>query len=67
MQKGHLWDGISTISSPLCAAATNYPCQVEAGATRLELYGCEVTQCGGGDDIVPKDLGAIDVQVGGAI
>ena len=57
----------STISAHSCITATNYPRQVEAGATRLELYGCEVTQCGGGDDIVPKDLGAIDVQVGGAI
>ncbi len=37
--------------------------QVEAGGTRLELYGTEITQCGNGDDVVPKDLGAVDIQV----
>ena len=39
------------------------PPQVEATGTRLELYGSEVTQCGNGDDVVPRDLGAIDIQV----
>lgn len=36
---------------------------MEAGGTRLELYSSEIAQCGGGDDLMPRDLGAIDVQV----
>ncbi|GAX81356.1 hypothetical protein CEUSTIGMA_g8787.t1 [Chlamydomonas eustigma] len=37
--------------------------QVDAGGTRLEMYCCEVSGCGGGDDLVPRDLGGIEVQV----
>jgi hypothetical protein len=36
---------------------------VDGGGTCLEMYGCEVSGCGGGDDLVPKDLGGIEVQV----
>eukprot|EP00955_Chlamydomonas_euryale_P024895 262347-Chlamydomonas_euryale.AAC.4 len=43
--------------------ASSSAVQVEAGGSRLELYNTEITQCGNGDDVVPRDLGAIDVQV----
>lgn len=35
--------------------------QVESGA-HVELHDCEVCNAGGGDDIVPRDLGAIEVR-----
>ncbi|EFJ50302.1 hypothetical protein VOLCADRAFT_103892 [Volvox carteri f. nagariensis] len=37
--------------------------QVAAGGVVELLGGCEVTRCGAGDDVVPKDLGGVEVMV----
>ncbi len=34
---------------------------MDAG-TRLEMYGCELIACGHGDDVCPRDLGALEIQ-----
>ncbi|GLI62330.1 hypothetical protein VaNZ11_004937 [Volvox africanus] len=37
--------------------------QVAAGGVLEMVSGCEVVRCGAGDDVVPKDLGGVEVMV----
>ncbi|KAG1680348.1 hypothetical protein FOA52_015438 [Chlamydomonas sp. UWO 241] len=66
MTGGGAWlrnDGVLEMYSCKVFGASSSAVQVEAGGARLELHATEITQCGNGDDVVPRDLGAVDVQV----